>query len=113
MDYLLEDQYFSGAVGVDTWFTEGSATYYLNCNWVPQVPSEGATKIFKYVNGEFDQLIYQKNEGCNHPFSIKNGDGSYQHIFLGLDEGKLSTGNMALGDTYTFNTANNEFVNLL
>lgn len=112
MDYLLEDQYFSGAVGVDTWFTEGSATYYLNCNWVPQVPSEGATKIFKYVNGEFDQLIYQKNEGCNHPFSIKNGDGSYQHIFLGLDEGKLSTGNMALGDTYTFNTANNEFVNL-
>ena len=71
-DYLLEDQYFQGNVGVNTWFTEGDATYYFNCNWVPQVPSEGATKIFKYLNGEFDSLIYQKNEGCNHPFSIKN-----------------------------------------
>ncbi len=111
-DYFLEDPYFQGNVGVNTWFTEGDATYYFNCNWVPQVPSEGATKIFKYVNGEFNKLIYQKNEGCNHPFSIKNKDGSFQHIFLGLDEGKLGTGSQALGDTYTFNTQSGEFTNL-
>jgi len=111
-DYLLEDPYFSGKVGNDTWFTEGNVTYYFNCNWVANVPSEGATKIFKYVDGEFNQLIYQKNEGCNHPFSIKNKDGSYQHIFLGIDEGKIPSERIPIGDTYTFNTSTNEFVNL-
>ena len=112
IDYFFEDQYFQGTVGFNTWFTDAEATYHFNCNWVPQVPSEGATKIFKFIDGEFDQLIYQKNEGCNHPYSIKNKDGSYQHIFLGLDEGKLGTGSAAFGDTYTFNTLNNEFTNL-
>jgi len=111
-DYYLSDPNFSGSVGFDTWFTSDDKTYFYSCNWVPRKKSEGGIKVFEYINGEFSGLIYKEIEGCNHPFSIKNTDGSFQHIFLGIDEGKIPFGEVPIGPTYTFDLSTKQFTDI-
>ena len=111
-DYYLSDPNFSGSVGFDTWFTSDDKTYFYSCNWVPRKKSEGGIKVFEYINSEFSGLIYKEIEGCNHPFSIKNTDGSFQHIFLGIDEGKIPFGEVPIGPTYTFDLSTKQFTDI-
>ncbi|MDC0991058.1 tandem-95 repeat protein, partial [Gammaproteobacteria bacterium] len=111
-DYSLDDENFRGQVGVDTWFTDSNKTFFFSCNWVPNKISEGAIKVFEYTDGEFSQFIYKEIEGCNHPFSLQNTDGTYQHIFLGLDEGKIGSELAPDGPTYSFDLASGTFTDL-
>ena len=111
-DYFLEEPHLSGAVGVGTWFTKNEKTFYFHCNWSPFAPNQGGIKIFEYSNGEFAQFIYKSVQGCNHPFSIKNKDGTSQIVFLALDEGKSLIDEENVGKTYTFDMDTYEFFEL-
>ena len=111
-DYFLEEPNLSGAVGVGTWFTKNEKTFYFHCNWSPFAPNQGGIKIFEYSNGEFEQFIYKSVQGCNHPFSIQNKDGTSQIVFLALDEGKSLIDEENVGKTYTFDIDTYEFFEL-
>ena len=111
-DYFLEEPNLSGAVGVGTWFTKNEKTFYFHCNWSPFAPNQGGIKIFEYSNGEFEQFIYKSVQGCNHPFSIQNKDGTSQIVFLALDEGKRLIDEENVGKTYTFDIDTYEFFEL-
>ena len=111
-DYFLEEPNLSGAVGVGTWFTKNEKTFYFHCNWSPFAPNQGGIKIFEYSKGEFEQFIYKSVQGCNHPFSIQNKDGTSQIVFLALDEGKSLIDEENVGKTYTFDIDTYEFFEL-
>ncbi len=104
-DYFLEDEYFSGHVGVDAWFNYGNKTFLLNCNWNGSVANGGSLKVFEFIDQQYSQFIYKRIDGCNHPFNLLNQDGSSQLIFLPLDESDDPMDD----DTHTFDMDNYEF----
>ena len=109
---FLDDENFRGDVGYDTWINIGDSTFHLNCNWVPQKPNEGAIKIIELINGDFANLYYKQIEGCNHPLPLKNSDGTFQIVFPGHDEGKLSVGLAPYATSFVFNVSSKEFFDM-
>jgi len=109
---FLDDENFRGDVGYDTWINIGDSTFHLNCNWVPSKPNEGAIKIIELVNGDFANLYYKQIEGCNHPLPLKNSDGSFQIVFPGHDEGKLSADLAPYATSFVFNVDTKEFIDM-
>jgi len=109
---FLDDENFRGDVGYDTWINIGDSTFHLNCNWVPSKPNEGAIKIIELVNGDFANLYYKQIEGCNHPLPLKNSDGSFQIVFPGHDEGKLSADLAPFATSFVFNVDTKEFIDM-
>ena len=109
---FLDDENFRGDVGYDTWINIGDSTFHLNCNWVPSKPNEGAIKIIELINGDFANLYYKQIEGCNHPLPLKNSDGSFQIVFPGHDEGKLSADLAPFATSFVFNVDTKEFIDM-
>ncbi|MDA7788376.1 hypothetical protein N8976_00575 [Gammaproteobacteria bacterium] len=109
---FLDDENFRGDVGFDTWINIGDSTFHLNCNWVPSKPNKGAIKIIELINGDFVNLYYKQIEGCNHPLPLKNSDGSFQIVFPGHDEGKLSAGLAPFATSFVFNVDTKEFIDM-
>jgi len=109
---FLDDENFRGSVGYDTWINIGDSTFHLNCNWVPSKPNEGAIKIIELIDGSFINLFYKQIEGCNHPLPLKNSDGSFQIVFPGHDEGKLSVGLAPYAKSFLFNVDTREFIDM-
>ena len=109
---FLDDENFRGDVGYDTWINIDNSTFNLNCNWVPQKPSEGAIKIIELIDGVFTNFYYKQIEGCNHPLPLKNADGSFQIVFPGHDEGKLSADLAPYAKSYLFNVDTKEFIDM-
>ena len=109
---FLDDENFRGDVGFDTWINIGDSTFHLNCNWVPSKPNKGAIKIIELINGDFVNLYYKQIEGCNHPLPLKNSDGSFQIVFPGHDEGKLSADLAPFATSFVFNVDTKEFIDM-
>ena len=108
----INDENFRGNVGYDTWINIDGASYHLNCNWVPSKPSEGGIKIIEFSDGSFSNFYYKEIEGCNHPLPIKNLDGTFQIVFPGHDEGKISVGQSPEAPSYVFNIDTKEFTDM-
>ena len=109
---FLDDENFRGDVGYDTWINIGDSTFHLNCNWVPQKPNEGAIKIIELIDGVFANLYYKQIEGCNHSLPLQNSDGSFQIVFPGHDEGKISSGLAPYAKSFVFNVSTKEFFDM-
>ena len=112
-DYFIEDENFRGTVGYDTWLNFNEKLYFFSCNWHSSLASEGGLKVFILDNGNVEDFIYKEVEGCTHPFNLKNSDGTYTSVFLGVDEGKLGrVDGEPTSPSYIFKPEDNSFIDM-